>query len=125
MDLFRKCMEPVEKTLRDAKMDKSNVHEVGTAGHPCWQQAPCQGLVVVLGAWKGPAMSKLAVKPCKSKHQTFGAQKGPAISNLAVQPCKSKHQTVGGLPAKVLCTVRNLDRSAVQGPGGWLACCML
>ena len=29
MDLFRKCMEPVEKTLRDAKMDKSNVHEVG------------------------------------------------------------------------------------------------
>ncbi len=31
MDLFRKCMEPVEKTLRDAKMDKSNVHEVGLA----------------------------------------------------------------------------------------------
>lgn len=28
MDLFRKCMEPVEKTLRDAKMDKSSVHEV-------------------------------------------------------------------------------------------------
>lgn len=25
MDLFRKCMEPVEKTLRDAKMDKSSV----------------------------------------------------------------------------------------------------
>ena len=22
MDLFRKCMDPVEKTLRDAKMDK-------------------------------------------------------------------------------------------------------
>ena len=22
MDLFRQCMEPVEKTLRDAKMDK-------------------------------------------------------------------------------------------------------
>ncbi len=28
MDLFRKCMEPVEKCLRDAKMDKSTVHEV-------------------------------------------------------------------------------------------------
>lgn len=28
MDLFRKCMEPVEKTLRNAKMDKSSVHEV-------------------------------------------------------------------------------------------------
>lgn len=26
MDLFIKCMEPVEKCLRDAKMDKSSVH---------------------------------------------------------------------------------------------------
>ena len=25
MDLFRKCMEPVEKCLRDAKMDQSSV----------------------------------------------------------------------------------------------------
>ena len=25
MDLFRKCMDPVEKCLRDAKMDKSSV----------------------------------------------------------------------------------------------------
>ena len=25
MDLFRKCMEPVEKCLRDAKMDKAAV----------------------------------------------------------------------------------------------------
>ncbi|CAL5367186.1 unnamed protein product [Camellia sinensis] len=28
MDLFRKCMEPVEKCLRDAKMDKNSVHDV-------------------------------------------------------------------------------------------------
>ncbi|KAK1299156.1 putative mediator of RNA polymerase II transcription subunit 37c [Acorus calamus] len=28
MDLFRKCMEPVEKCLRDAKMDKSSIHDV-------------------------------------------------------------------------------------------------
>ncbi|KAI9187322.1 hypothetical protein LWI28_026784 [Acer negundo] len=32
MDLFRKCMEPVEKCLRDAKMDKSHVHEVVLVG---------------------------------------------------------------------------------------------
>ncbi|DBA71399.1 hypothetical protein WJX79_009319 [Trebouxia sp. C0005] len=32
MDLFRKCMEPVEKCLRDAKMDKSTVHEVVLVG---------------------------------------------------------------------------------------------
>ncbi|XP_026433841.1 heat shock cognate 70 kDa protein 1-like [Papaver somniferum] len=28
MDLFKKCMEPVEKCLTDAKMDKSVIHEV-------------------------------------------------------------------------------------------------
>merc|ERR1719409_2580152 len=32
MDMFRKCMDPVEKCLRDAKMDKSNVHDVVLVG---------------------------------------------------------------------------------------------
>ncbi|KAL2899041.1 Heat shock cognate 70 kDa protein [Bienertia sinuspersici] len=32
MDLFRKCMEPVEKCLRDAKMDKSTVDDVVLVG---------------------------------------------------------------------------------------------
>lgn len=32
MDLFRKCMEPVEKCLRDSKIDKSRVHEVVLVG---------------------------------------------------------------------------------------------
>ncbi|XP_052199867.1 heat shock 70 kDa protein [Diospyros lotus] len=32
MDLFRRCMEPVEKCLRDAKIDKSQVHEVVLVG---------------------------------------------------------------------------------------------
>ncbi|XP_026424387.1 probable mediator of RNA polymerase II transcription subunit 37e [Papaver somniferum] len=32
LDLFRKCMEPVEKCLEDAKMDKSAVHEVVLVG---------------------------------------------------------------------------------------------
>ncbi|XP_060170755.1 heat shock cognate 70 kDa protein 2-like, partial [Lycium barbarum] len=32
MDFFRKCMEPVEKRLRDAKMDKSTVHDVVLVG---------------------------------------------------------------------------------------------
>ncbi|KAF0911018.1 hypothetical protein E2562_005406 [Oryza meyeriana var. granulata] len=32
MDLFRKCMEPVVKCLRDAKMDKSTVHDVVLVG---------------------------------------------------------------------------------------------
>ena len=42
MDLFRKCMEPVEKCLRDAKMDKSSVS--------CWPE-----LLLCLGRW--PACS--------------------------------------------------------------------
>jgi L1 cell adhesion molecule like protein len=32
MDMFRKCMEPVEKCLRDAKMDKASVHDVVLVG---------------------------------------------------------------------------------------------
>ncbi|KAL2344956.1 hypothetical protein Fmac_006241 [Flemingia macrophylla] len=32
MDLFRKCMEPVEKCLRDAKMDKRSVDDVVLVG---------------------------------------------------------------------------------------------
>jgi heat shock protein 1/8 len=31
-DLFRKCMEPVEKVIRDAKMDKSKVQEIVLVG---------------------------------------------------------------------------------------------
>ncbi|KAF6255521.1 heat shock cognate 70 kDa protein 2 [Scenedesmus sp. NREL 46B-D3] len=32
MDLFRKCMDPVEKVLKDAKIDKASVHEVVLVG---------------------------------------------------------------------------------------------
>ena len=31
-DLFRGTMEPVEKSLRDAKMDKSDIHEIVLVG---------------------------------------------------------------------------------------------
>merc|ERR1712188_153311 len=32
MDLFRKCMDPVEKVLRDAGMDKAQIHDVVLVG---------------------------------------------------------------------------------------------
>lgn len=35
MDLFRKCMDPVEKCLRDAKMDKSQVGDANEAMVVC------------------------------------------------------------------------------------------
>ena len=31
-DIFRKCMEPVEKCLRDAKIDQKSVHDVIIGG---------------------------------------------------------------------------------------------
>ena len=31
-DLFRRCMEPVEKTIRDAKLDKASINEVVLVG---------------------------------------------------------------------------------------------
>jgi len=31
-DLFRSCLEPVEKALRDAKLDKSSIHEIVLVG---------------------------------------------------------------------------------------------
>ena len=32
MDYFKKCMEPVEKVLRDAKISKSQIHEIVLVG---------------------------------------------------------------------------------------------
>ncbi|KAJ8535568.1 hypothetical protein K7X08_023288 [Anisodus acutangulus] len=32
MELFKKCVDPVEKCLRDAKMDKNSVHEIVLVG---------------------------------------------------------------------------------------------
>jgi heat shock 70kDa protein 1/2/6/8 len=32
MDMFRKCMEPVEKVLKDSKLDKAAVHDVVLVG---------------------------------------------------------------------------------------------
>ncbi|XP_026424475.1 heat shock cognate 71 kDa protein-like [Papaver somniferum] len=32
MDLFKKCMEPVEMCLKDAKMNKNNIHEIVLVG---------------------------------------------------------------------------------------------
>merc|ERR1719305_1591391 len=41
--MFRRCMDPVEKCLRDAKMDKSQVHEVVLVGGAAVQAAILSG----------------------------------------------------------------------------------
>ena len=54
MDLFRKCMEPVEKCLRDAKMDKSSV---GCCMHPFALHKTARNVgrcsYMFLAAWQG------------------------------------------------------------------------
>jgi L1 cell adhesion molecule like protein len=36
-DMFRKCMEePVEKCLRDAKMNKTSIHDAVSVGGSTW-----------------------------------------------------------------------------------------
>ena len=32
MDLFRKCLDPVEKVLKDSKISKSEIHEIVLVG---------------------------------------------------------------------------------------------
>nr|CAB3478806.1 unnamed protein product [Digitaria exilis] len=48
MDLFRKCMEPVEKCLRDAKMDKSSVDDVVLVGGSTRIPKTAGGVMTVL-----------------------------------------------------------------------------
>ena len=51
MDLFRRCMEPVEKVLRDAKMDKSSVCPCSGMGcSPGSAAAGCAAGQQILGA---------------------------------------------------------------------------
>jgi len=39
-DLFRNTLEPIEKVLRDSKIDKSNVHEIVVLAAPPYHEAP-------------------------------------------------------------------------------------
>jgi heat shock protein 1/8 len=68
-DLFRGCLEPVEKVLRDAKMDKSKVHDV----------------VLVGGSTRIPKVQKLiseffnGKELCKSINQDEAVAYGAAV----------------------------------------------
>ncbi|KIK21342.1 hypothetical protein PISMIDRAFT_104138 [Pisolithus microcarpus 441] len=68
-DLFRSTLEPVEKVLRDSKIDKSNVHEI----------------VLVGGSTRIPGIEKLVSdffngkKPCKSINPDEAVAYGAAV----------------------------------------------
>jgi len=69
MDLFRKCLQPVEKVLRDSKMDKSSIHDV----------------VLVGGSTRIPKVQQLlqeffnGKEPCKSINPDEAVAYGAAV----------------------------------------------
>ena len=79
-DLFRGCLDPVEKVLRDAKMDKSSVHEV----------------VLVGGSTRIPKIQKLlsdffnGKELCKSINQDEAVAYGAAVQAAILSGEKSE-----------------------------------
>ena len=79
-DLFRGCLDPVEKVLRDAKMDKSSVHEV----------------VLVGGSTRIPKIQKMlsdffnGKELCKSINQDEAVAYGAAIQAAILTGDKSE-----------------------------------
>ncbi|XP_059628160.1 heat shock cognate 70 kDa protein-like [Cornus florida] len=104
MDFFRDCVESVEKCLRDAKMDKSSVHDV----------------VLVGGSTRIPKVQHLlqdffnGKELCKSMHPDEAVAYGAAVqaailsgeyqelSLLDVTPLSLGMQIVGGVMALVV-----------------------
>ena len=79
-DLFRSCLDPVEKVLRDAKMDKSSVHDV----------------VLVGGSTRVPKIQKLlsdcfnGKELCKSVNPDEAVSIGAAIQGAILAGDKSE-----------------------------------
>jgi L1 cell adhesion molecule like protein len=107
-DLFRSCMDPVEKCLRDAKMDKGQIHEI----------------VLVGGSTRIPKVQQLLTnffngkEPCKSINPdeavAYGAAVQAAILSgdssekvselllLDVTPLSLGLETAGGVMTKLI-----------------------
>ena len=121
MDYFRKCMEPVEKVLKDSKVSKSQVHEV----------------VLVGGSTRIPKIQSMlsdffgGKEPCKSINPdeavAYGATVQAAILGgqdksskldqvllIDVTPLSLGLETAGGVMTKLISRNTNLPARKVQ-----------
>ncbi|KAJ1456827.1 heat shock protein 70 [Pelagophyceae sp. CCMP2097] len=82
MDYFRKCMDPVEKVMRDAKISKNQVHEV----------------VLVGGSTRIPKIQSLledffnGKEPCKSINPDEAVAYGATVQAAILSGCSSSEK---------------------------------
>lgn len=94
MDLFRKCMDPVEKTLRDAKLDKSSIDEVlikllFTKGCTSDDAVCVFALLVCCNVISLVPLSTRTRPACCCKYPHLKGQQGPCIYVSRFLACAS------------------------------------
>ena len=85
MDYFRKCMDPVEKVMSDAKLSKSQVNEV----------------VLVGGSTRIPKIQSLLAdffngkEPCKSINPDEAVAYGATVQAAISRPQRFRREALG------------------------------
>uniref|UniRef100_A0A1S3ZCG4 Heat shock cognate 70 kDa protein-like n=1 Tax=Nicotiana tabacum TaxID=4097 RepID=A0A1S3ZCG4_TOBAC len=111
MDLFRKCIEPVEKCLRDAKMDKSSVHDV----------------VLVSGSTRIPKVQQLlqdffnGKELCKSNNSDEAVSFKEGLKEVFRRPENQPKTAAEGTSrwCKGMGKWEGIQRKSVEGGGDW------
>ena len=96
LDLFKKTMKPVEQVLRDARVNKEDVDEVGTLSTSCGDDKPVEQIVLVGGSTRIPKIREL-VKDYFNKEPSQGVNPDEAVAHgAAVQGGLLSGTVIGG-----------------------------